>query len=301
MLETNNRPTAPRAFRDLLARDEIILSVGAHDVFTALLVERAGFESVFLGGFGASASLLGVPDIGLITLAEMADQVRRMAGRLRIPVIADGDDGHGGIHNAVRTVELFESAGAAGILIEDQVHPKRCGHFEDKRVVPREEIARKLKACLEARQDRDFVIIGRTDARAVLGLQEAIDRAKMYRDLGCDIVFIEAPQSRGEIERIAQEVRAPMLANMLTGGKTPILTRRELADLGFRIAVYPVESLMAQARAFGRILEALRREGDLRAVQGDLSGFGELKEILDLESFQRPVSRGQQPKGDANA
>ncbi len=263
-------------------RQELIVSVGAHDVFTALLVERAGFETVFLGGFGAAASLLGAPDIGLITLAEMADQVRRMAARVSIPVIADGDDGHGDVHNAVRTVELFERAGAAGILIEDQVHPKKCGHFDDKRVVPVEEISRKLGACLSARRDPGFVIIGRTDARAVLGLEEAIDRAKRFRDLGCDLVFVEAPQSRSEIERIAREVQAPMLVNMLTGGKTPPLSRRELTDLGFRIAVYPIESLMMYARAFPMLLEILRLQGDLNALKGELASFEELKEILGL-------------------
>jgi 2,3-dimethylmalate lyase len=277
-MSTELRPTA--ALRRLLAREEIILSVGAHDVFTALLVERAGFDTVFLGGFGAAASLLGVPDIGLITMTEMADQVRRMAGRMRIPVIADGDDGHGDVHNAVRTIDLFEGAGAAGILIEDQVHPKRCGHFDDKKVVPREAIAEKLRACLAARRDPDFIVIGRTDARAVLGLDEAIDRAKMYRDLGCDIVFVEAPQSRAEVERIAREVKAPMLANMLTGGKTPPFTRKELQDLGYRIAVYPVESLMVQARAFAGMLEALKRDGDLEGVRDSLTTFEDLKRIL---------------------
>jgi 2,3-dimethylmalate lyase len=266
--------------RRLLAREDIIVSVGAHDVFTALLVERAGFETVFLGGFGAAASMLGLPDVGMITLTEMADQVRRMAARLRIPVIADGDDGHGDIHNAVRTAQLFERAGAAGILIEDQVHPKRCGHFEDKRVVPVEAVEAKLRACLAARRDRDFVVIGRTDARAVLGLDAAIDRAKRFRDLGCDVVFIEAPQSRAEVERIAREVRAPMLANMLTGGKTPLFGRKDLQDLGYKIAVYPVESLMSHARAFGRALEALRRDGDLHAVEGDFASFRELKDLL---------------------
>ncbi len=280
-----SKPSAPRALRDLLARDEIVLSVGAHDVFTALLVERAGFETVFLGGFGAAASLLGAPDIGLVTQTEMVDQVRRMAAGVGIPVIADGDDGHGDVHNAVRTLELFEGAGAAGILIEDQVHPKRCGHFEDKRVVAAEEIERKLRACLAARRDPDFVVIGRTDARAVLGLDEAIDRARRFRDLGCDIVFIEAPQSRAEIERIAREVRAPMLANMLTGGKTPILSRRELSELGFRIAVYPIESLMALARSFPAVLEALRRDGSLEAVKDRLASFSELKEILRLGEY----------------
>ncbi len=273
--------------RALLAREGLIVSVGAHDVFTALLVEQAGFETVFLGGFGAAASLLGLPDYGLITQAEMADQVRRMAGRVKIPVIADGDDGHGDIHNALRTLDLFERAGAAGILIEDQVHPKKCGHFEEKRVVPKEDALRKIRAVVEARRDRDFVIIGRTDARAVLGLDEAIDRARRFRDAGCDLVFIEAPQSRGELERIAREVRAPMLANMLTGGKTPILSREELTELGFKIAVYPIESLMVLARSFRRALQALRSDGSLQSVQDDLATFGELKEILGLGAIEK--------------
>jgi 2-methylisocitrate lyase-like PEP mutase family enzyme len=263
------------------------VSVGAHDVFTALLVEAAGFETVFLGGFGASASLLGQPDYGLITLSEMADQGRRMASRVRIPVIADGDDGHGDLHNAVRTLELFEQAGAAGILIEDQVHPKKCGHFEDKRVVGVEEAVRKLRAVLQARRDPELVVIGRTDARAVLGLEAAIDRAKRFRDIGCDLVFIEAPQSRAELERISREVQAPMLANMLTGGKTPILKKRELEQLGFKIAVYPIESLMALARSFSTVLSALRRDGDLHAVEGSLAGFSELKEILRLSQVEK--------------
>jgi 2-methylisocitrate lyase-like PEP mutase family enzyme len=211
---------------------------------------------------------------------------------VRIPVIADGDDGHGDVHNAVRTIELFERAGAAGILIEDQVHPKRCGHFEEKRVVGVDEVCRKLRACLAARRDPDFVVIGRTDARAVLGLEEAIDRAKRFRDLGCDLVFIEAPQSRDELERISREVKAPMLANMLTGGKTPILSRRELSDLGFRIAVYPIESLMVVARAFPRLLDALRRDGDLSAVKGDLATFGELKDVLGLAGLDSLKAKG---------
>ncbi len=281
-------PASPtKVLRSLLAREGLIVSVGAHDVFTALLVEQAGFETVFLGGFGAAASLLGLPDYGLITQAEMADQVRRMAGRVKIPVIADGDDGHGDIHNALRTLDLFERAGAAGILIEDQVHPKKCGHFEEKRVVPKEDALRKIRLVFEARRDPDFVIIGRTDARAVLGLDEAIDRARRFRDAGCDLVFIEAPESRAELERIAREVRAPMLANMLTGGKTPILSREELTDLGFKIAVYPIESLMVLARRFGRILKSLRNEGSLLSVMDDLATFGELKEILGLGAMEK--------------
>src|SRR5437588_9908158 len=165
---------ATRRFRELLERPGIIRSLGAHDVFTARLIEHAGLEAVFLGGFGASASLLGLPDVGFITLSEMADAVRRMALRVRIPVVADGDTGHGDLHNVARTVREFERAGAAGVLLEDQVTPKRCGHFSGKQVIATDEMVLKLKAALDARHDPDFVIIARTDARAVEGFDGAI-------------------------------------------------------------------------------------------------------------------------------
>src|SRR5437016_10028528 len=160
--------------RELLQAPEIIRSLGAHDVFTARLIEAAGLETVFVGGFGTAASLLGLPDVGLLTLTEMADAVRRMAGRVAIPVVADGDTGHGDLHNVVRTVREFEAAGAAGVLLEDQVTPKRCGHFQGKEVIPAQEMVLKLRAALDARQDPDFVLVARTDARAVEGPEAAI-------------------------------------------------------------------------------------------------------------------------------
>src|ERR671936_2099212 len=166
--------------RQLLGAPGVIRSLGAHDVFTARLVEAAGLETVFLGGFGTSASLLGLPDVGLITLTEMADAVRRMAARVSIPVVADGDTGHGDLHNVVRTVREFERAGAAGILLEDQVTPKRCGHFQGKQVIPAAEMVLKLNAAQDARRDRDFVLVARTDARAVEGIDAAIERANAY-------------------------------------------------------------------------------------------------------------------------
>src|SRR5437868_3485573 len=161
--------TATRRFRELLQRPGMIRSLGAHDVFTARLIENAGLETVFIGGFGTSASLLGLPDVGLLTLTEMADAVRRMAQRVSIPVVADGDTGHGDLHNVVRTVREFERAGAAGVLLEDQVAPKRCGHFQGKQVIPADDMVLKFRAALDARGDKDFVIIARTDARAVEG------------------------------------------------------------------------------------------------------------------------------------
>src|SRR5206468_13121843 len=200
-----------RRFRDLLNSPGVIRSLGAHDVFTARLIEAAGLETVFLGGFGTSASLLGLPDVGFLTLTEMADAVRRTAQRVSIPVVADGDTGHGDLHNVVRTVREFEQAGAAGILLEDQVAPKRCGHFEGKQVIPAEEMVLKLRAALDARRDPDFVIIARTDARAVEGIDAAIDRANHYGETGADVCFIEAPESRAELDRIPREVRYPLL------------------------------------------------------------------------------------------
>src|SRR5262247_2126816 len=182
--------TATRQLRQLLNSPGIIRSLGAHDVFSARLIEAAGLEAVFIGGFGTSASLLGLPDVGLITPTEMADAVRRMAQRVSIPVVADGDTGHGDLHNVVRTVREFERAGAAGILIEDQVTPKRCGHFEGKQVIPVDEMVLKLRAAQQARRDRDFVIIARTDARAVEGIDAAIARANRYGDAGADVCFI---------------------------------------------------------------------------------------------------------------
>src|SRR5215831_4649331 len=176
--------TGPRRIRELLNKPGIIRSLGAHDVFTALMVEQAGFETVFIGGFGTSASLLGLPDLNFLTMTEMADAVRRMAARVSIPVIADGDTGHGDLHNVQRTIEAFESAGAAGILLEDQVMPKRCGHFANKRVIPTEEMVLKIKAAVKAKSDPDFVIFARTDARQMNSLDDAIDRVNRCCDSG---------------------------------------------------------------------------------------------------------------------
>src|SRR5213595_781569 len=187
--------------RQLLQAPGVIRSLGAHDVFCARLVESAGLETVFIGGFGTSASMLGLPDVGFITLSEMADAVRRMASRVNIPVVADGDTGHGDLHNVVRTVREFERAGAAGILLEDQVTPKRCGHFEGKQLIAAGEMALKLKAALTARRDPDFVVIARTDARAVEGIDGAIARANRFGAAGADVCFIEAPQGLDELQR----------------------------------------------------------------------------------------------------
>jgi 2-methylisocitrate lyase-like PEP mutase family enzyme len=277
--------TTAGRFRELIRNPGVIRSLGAHDVFTARLIEEAGLETVFIGGFGTSASMLGLPDVGLLTLTEMADAVRRMAARVSIPVVADGDTGHGDLHNVVRTVREFERAGAAGILIEDQVTPKRCGHFEGKQVIGVEEMVLKLKAALEARRDPDFVVIARTDSRAVEGIDAAIARANRYAAAGADVCFIEAPQSRQELERIPREVHHPLLVNMLSGGVTPILPVDELGRLGYKIVVCPIESLLAAGTAIQRLIEALLRKGRVDLPEKEMMTFAQVKKVLGLDEI----------------
>src|SRR5437763_12046321 len=277
-------PTTTSRLRQLLNSPGIIRSLGAHDVFSARLIEAAGLEAVFLGGFGTSASMLGLPDVGLITLSEMTDAVRRMAQRVSIPVVADGDTGHGDLHNVVRTVQEFERAGAAGILLEDQVSPKRCGHFEGKHVIPVEEMVLKLKAAQVARRDADFVLIARTDARAVEGIDGAIARARKYGAGGADVCFIEAPQSVEELRRIPKEVPHPLLVNMLTGGVTPILPVQELGALGYKIAVCPIESLLVAGAAIQKLIQQLITTGRVDQNQ-EMMTFAEVKEVLGLKEI----------------
>jgi len=277
----------PERLRELLAQPGIIRSLGAHDVFTALIVEQAGFETVFIGGFGTSASMLGLPDLNFLTLTEMADAVRRMAARVSVPVIADGDTGHGDLHNVQRTVRMFEAAGASGILLEDQLMPKRCGHFANKQVIPTEEMVLKIKAAVGARQDPNFVIFARTDARQMNGLDDAIDRVNRCCGAGADIAFIEAPQSATELEEIPRRVKYPLFVNMLTGGVTPILPVKELEQLGYKIVVCPIESLMVCARAMRELCEAWKTTGRVDQVASAAMSFGEIKNLLGVEQFLR--------------
>ena len=277
--------TTARRLRTLLAAPGIIRSLAPHDVFTARVMEQAGLPLLFLGGFGASASSYGLPDLGLLGLAEMADAARRMTGAVSVPVIVDGDTGYGSAPNVIRTVREFERAGAAGMLLEDQVFPKRCGHFAGKQVIPIEEMETKLKAALDARRDPDFVVIARTDARAVEGLDAAIDRANRYARLGADLVFVEAPQTEAELARIAHEIEKPQLANMLVGGATPILSATELERLGFKIVVSPVESLTITAFAVQQLSRAMLDEGRVDGLTDRMSSFADLKRLLGVDGF----------------
>jgi 2-methylisocitrate lyase-like PEP mutase family enzyme len=282
--------TAARRLRDLLARPGILRSLAPHDVFTARVMADAGIELLFLGGFGASASTLGLPDLGFITLPEMADIARHIAGSVSAPLIVDADTGHGDLPQVARCVRELERAGAAGLLLEDQVFPKRCGHFAGKQVIPAAEMVRKLRTALETRTDADFVIVARTDARAVEGLQAAIDRACLYAETGADVCFIEAPRSVAELSHIARAVPKPQLANMLVGGVTPILSADELEQLGFKICVSPVESLAVTAYAVRTLAQTLLRDGRVDTLQQMVS-FAELKRLLHVDAYLSPADR----------
>ena len=283
----NDEVTAARRLRRLLEEPGIIRSMGAHDVLTALLIARAGFETAFLGGFGASASLRGLPDLNFLELEEMAAAVERMARRISLPLIADGDTGYGGPAKVRECVRAFEDAGAAGILLEDQVFPKRCGHFDGNAVIPAEEMVAKLEAALDARQDDDFVIFARTDARQSEGIDAAIGRINRYCSTGADVAFVEAPQSREELLAIAERVPYPIFANMLSFGKTPLLTASELEELGFKFVVAPIETLLVAARAIESLAKTFLRDGSAAARKEEMMGFEELKEVLELEKYLR--------------
>ncbi len=249
---------ASARLRELLNGPDIVVAPGAYDGFSARLVEAAGFKAAYMTGAGTAASHLGQPDLGLTTLTEMATHAAHLAGCLSIPLIADADTGYGNALNVVRTVREYERAGVAGLHLEDQVAPKKCGHIAGKQVVPTGEFCDKIRAASEYRTDPDLLIIARTDARAVTGLDDAIERGNRYAEAGADAIFVEAPQSLDEVRRIAREVKAPLLANMVPGGKTPAVKFSELQRLGFRIVIYPAVCMGPAVVAMERSLARLR-------------------------------------------
>ena len=290
------RRGGPARLRELLNSGKTIVAPGAFDPLAARLVEEAGFAAVYMTGFGTSAALLGRPDVGLLTMTEMADSAGRIAACVDIPLIADADTGYGNPLNVIRTVGAYEGAGVAGLHIEDQVAPKKCGHMEGKLVISADEMAQKVRAAVDARTDPDFVIIARTDARAVEGLDSALDRARRYRDAGADVLFIEALVSEAEIEAAAAAFPGvPLLFNWAEGGKTPPVSLDRLTELGYRIVIFPIGTLLAATAAMRRILKEIATAGTPAAVLGELPTFGEftdfigLPEVRDLE--QRYIAR----------
>jgi carboxyvinyl-carboxyphosphonate phosphorylmutase len=245
----------------MLRTPGIIVAPGAYDGFSARLIEAAGFQAVYMTGAGTAASHLGQPDLGLATLTEMANHAGHLASCVTLPVVADADTGYGNVLNVVRTVREYEKAGVAGLHIEDQVAPKKCGHIAGKQVIPTEEFCDKIRAASEYRTDPDFVIIARTDARAVTGLDDAIERGNRYAEAGADLIFFEAPQTEDEIRRVAREIKAPLLANMVIGGKTPAIKVAELERLGFKMVIFPAVCMAAAVHAMEHSLAYLKEHG----------------------------------------
>lgn len=277
--------SSPRKLRKLMEQPGIIRMLGAHDVLGAVVIEQAGFDSVFIGGFGTSASMLGLPDINFLGLTEMVDATRRMCQRVSIPVLADADTGHGDLHNVMRCVREFEQAGAAGIILEDQAFPKRCGHFGGKHTIPAGEMVLKFKAAVAARRDPDFVFVARTDARETHDLDEAIERVNAYCEAGADFAFIEAPLSVEELEIICKRVPYPKFVNMLAFGKTPILSADELEQMGFKLVVAPIDSVLLAASAMRMMAESFMRDGHTQALADQMVDFEEIKDILGLPQY----------------
>jgi len=281
----NQQATPGKKLRDRMEQPGIIRTLGAHDVLSAVLVEQAGFDSVFIGGFGTSASLYGLPDLNFLGMSEMVDAARRMAHRVTIPVVADADTGHGDLHNVMRSVQEFEGAGTAGIILEDQVFPKRCGHFGDKQVIPAEDMVLKFKAAVKERNDPDFLFIARTDARETDGLDTAIDRINRYCDAGADVAFIEAPLSVDELETICKRVEYPKFVNMLAFGKTRRMSAAELEEMGFKMMVAPIDSVLLMAKVMREMAEVFKRDGHTKALYDQMVDFDEIKSILGLGDY----------------
>ena len=270
--------------RELIRSPEILVAPGAYDAFSAKLIEAAGFDAVYMTGFGTAAGIFGLPDIGLLTMTEMLENARRIADSVGVPVIADADTGYGNHLNVIRTVEEYEKAGVAGIQIEDQVSPKRCGHMEGQKIVPIPDMVAKLRAAVEARRNEDTMIIARTDAISATGFDEAIERGNIYRDAGADLLFIEAPRTQEQLERIPKLINGPVLVNIAP--KTPFMHVKKYEAFGYAMAIYPAITLTAAYRSIKEKLKALKDHG---ITEDDGHGnvpFEELVEFLGLSEYR---------------
>jgi methylisocitrate lyase len=272
--------------KQLIMAKDILIMPGAFDALSAKIVEQAGFKCTTLGGYPTSAVRLAKPDVSLLTLTEMVEHTRYIADAVDIPLLVDGDTGHGNITNVIRTVKQFENAGAAGLFLEDQVFPKRCGHMEGKQVIQAEEMIAKLKAAVDTRVDEDFIIMARTDALSVYGIDEAIERGNRYRGAGADLIFIEAPPSIDDMKKINRDVNAPTSANMVEGGRTPIIPAKELEEIGYAVATFPLSSLYAMAWAVRWVMGELSKSGTTKGCFERMTIFNEFNELVGLQAIR---------------
>ncbi|NMJ42733.1 isocitrate lyase/PEP mutase family protein [Roseomonas sp. JC162] len=279
--------TAADRLRQRLAQGGIVSAPGAPDAFAARLIERAGFEAIYMTGLGATASRLGRPDIGLLTQTEMTTHARDMVRAVSIPIIADADTGYGGPANIARTVEEYAQAGVAAIHLEDQVAPKRCGQLAGVRLIPIEEHVRRLKCAVASRAAGGPLVIGRTDAMPAIGPEEAVRRALMIRDAGVDLVFVDGLKKIAEVETVARQVPGPKVVSIVDGNETTALDAKTLEQMGFAVVLYAVTTLFSAAKAMADALAVLKRDGTPAASAGAMMTYAEFSEVVDLPRFQR--------------
>ncbi|MEO9295280.1 MAG: isocitrate lyase/PEP mutase family protein [Nitrososphaera sp.] len=283
------KPLSLRA--QLEDKKRIIVLPGVFDALSARIAEQVGFEAMFQTGYGSAAALLGMPDFGFLNAGETVDNARRIIRAVNVPVLVDADTGYGNPLNVWRLVQDLESLGAAGIFLEDQIWPKRCGHMIGKDVIPKDDYLPKLKAAVEARKSKDFIIVARTDARAPLGLDEAIQRGKAYRKAGADVIFVEAPRSVAELKKVADEIDAPLVANMIEDGVTPTMPSRELLKLGYRIAVFPLSGLYSATYAMREVFTELKKTGETKKTRNIMVTFGDFNKFVDLQKYMNLEKR----------
>ncbi len=279
-----------RAFAERLKQKKLIVAPGVFDGISAKIADRMGFECLYMTGYGVVASHLGLPDAGIATYTEMSNRVAQLSAITQTPLVADGDTGYGGLLNVRHTVRGYEAAGACAIQLEDQEFPKKCGHMLGRRVIAREDMAAKIKVAAESRDSKDFLIIARTDARTTLGLDEALRRAETYLRAGADLLFVESPESVEEMQRIGKAFDVPLVANMVEGGRTPVLTAAELQEIGYRFAIFPAVGFLAMGAALERAYSGLKRDGSSTALDVPLYPFKDFSALMgfdDVSAFDK--------------
>jgi methylisocitrate lyase len=277
-----------KSLRERIATDnEIIILPGVYDALTAKIAEDVGFQAAFQTGYGTSASLLGMPDFGFLNAGETLENARRIINCVNIPILVDIDTGYGNPLNVWKIVKDLERIGAKGIFLEDQVWPKRCGHMTGKAVIPKEEYILKLQAAIDAREDNEFIIVARTDSLAQFGIEEALERGKEYRKIGADVIFIEAPKTIDQMELIAKEINAPLLANMIEEGVTPNLTANQLRKMGYKMVVFPLSALYSSTFAIKQTLQTLKKTGTTKELKNKMITFQEFNDLVNLSNYNK--------------
>lgn len=288
----------PGRLRELLDQQRLLVAPGVYDGLSARIAEQAGFQVLYLSG-GAVARSMGIPDVGLVSLTETAKRLEEIRSVTSVPLVVDADTGYGNELNVIRTIRTLERAGAAAVHLEDQVTPKRCGHYHGHQLIEAEAMVRKLRAALDARQDPEVLIIARTDARSAVGLDEAIRRGRLYAEAGAEMIFIEAPRSEAELERISRELAGiPLLVNMFHGGKTPLVPAQRLEAMGYRLMIVPSDLQRAAIWGLQRAARILRERGDTAALAGEMAGFAERDEIVGLPDVEALELRYLEGRGD---